>query len=509
MTRYAAIDIGSNSVRLLAAEVDGKGGRTTLLEDRQVTRLGASVFRTGQISAEAMDLVTGILSRYAQSYKKLDVVGVRAVATSAVRDASNQADFLDRASRAIGAPVEIISGQEEARLIHVGVQDRWPHPKQRILIIDVGGGSAEVIVGDNGKQAAAFSRPLGAVRLTEVFLKSDPPDPSQLHALDEFIEQKLATVIQRIGNKRFDRVLATSASASAVVCAVNRIPRAQRELASRRRATTAQIRKLYKSLAEMDLARRRRVTGIGPRRAEIIIPGPAVFLHVLQSLQLPALHYCSAGVRDGIIADLAARGVGHELVRLTRDERRAVEEFARRFGVDLKHARKVAQFSHTLFDALRSLHNLPLEYGRLLEAAALLRDTGHMISDTAHHKHSQYIVDHSDLPGFTDAERTMVAMLCRYHRKAMPSPRHDDYQTLSPQQRRSIQLLAPVLRVADALDRGREQRVESVDCNVRNGTVILTIDSQKDIDLEQWATARAGEAFRQIYDKPLAIQKSR
>ncbi|HBY60094.1 MAG TPA: Ppx/GppA family phosphatase [Solibacterales bacterium] len=508
MTRYAAIDIGSNSVRMMAAEVDPKAPRKTLAEDRQVTRLGESVFRDGQISPPAMEFVVGVLKRFADTYKRLDVAGVRAVATSAVRDASNQLEFLERAAAAIGSPVEIISGQEEARLIHVGVQDRWPHPDQRILIIDVGGGSAEVIVGEDGKMAEAFSRPLGAVRLTEVFLKDDPPAPLQLHQLDEFLEQKLHSVLDRIRRKRFDRVIATSASASAVVCAANRIPRARRDEADRRRATTPQIRKLYQLLAQSGIAARRRVTGIGPRRAEIIVPGAAVFKFILETLKLPALYYSQAGVRDGIIAGLAARGVGHDAGRLDRDQRRAVEELARRFSVDLKHARLVASLAHRLFVELQPLHKLPSEQGRLLEAAALLRDTGHIISDTAHHKHSQYIVANADLAGFNPVERAMVAELCRYHRKSMPGPKHASYQALPPDGRRVVSLLIPLLRIADALDRSREQRVEAIDCHVNDGAVALTIVSRKDTGLEQWAAERAGESFRLVYGKPLAVARS-
>lgn len=507
MTRYAAIDIGSNSVRMLAAEYDAKGNRATLAEERQVTRLGASVFRTGQISREAMELVCSLLARFAASYGKLGVVAIRAVATSAVRDASNQTEFIERASGAVGAPVEVISGTEEARLIHLGVQDRWPHPQQRILIVDVGGGSAEVIVGDDLRQEEAFSRQLGAVRLTEVFLRNDPPTPQQLHQLNEFIEQKLATVFGRIARKRFDRVIATSASASAVVSAVNRIPRARRDEADRLRATTHQLRALYKSISNTDLAARRKVTGIGPRRAEIIVPGVAVFLQVLLTLNLPSLYYCAAGVRDGLIADLAARGVGRELTRLTRDQRRAVEDVARRFGVDIKHARRVAHFAHILFEAMRPMHQLGIEFGRLLEASALLRDTGHMISDTAHHKHSQYIVANSDLPGFTDLERHLIAMLCRYHRKSMPGPRHTDYQALAVEQRKIVHLLAPILRIADALDRGREQRVEEVECEVTNSGVLLKISSAQDTGLEQWAAERTADAFQQVYGKPLLVAK--
>ncbi|HTA68008.1 MAG TPA: hypothetical protein VK776_07010, partial [Bryobacteraceae bacterium] len=233
MPRYAAVDIGTNSVRMLTAETAPGRATRILAAEREVTRLGAGVFLNGRIAPEAINLVCEDLARMAQVYRKLDVVGVRAVATSAVRDASNQQEFLDRASDVLGTPVEIISGQEEARLIHLGVEARWPQPDKRVLIVDVGGGSAEVILADHGSLSEAFSKPLGSVRLTEVFLKSDPPAPLELHRMNEYIEEKLATPLRKLGAGPFARVIATSATAAAIVCAVNRVRRSRRDEADR------------------------------------------------------------------------------------------------------------------------------------------------------------------------------------------------------------------------------------------------------------------------------------
>lgn len=210
MPRYAAIDIGSNSVRMMAAEVSH--GETHILEeDRQVTRLGESVFRDGRISKEALDFLCATLARMSASYSRLDVIGVRAVATSAVRDARNQQEFLQRSSTAIGTNVEVISGPEEARLIHLGVEARWPRPKERTLIIDIGGGSGELIISQNGQLIDAISKPLGAVRVTELFLKNDPPPPEELRRLDAYIDEKLGAFVKEHGVEKFDRVLGTSA----------------------------------------------------------------------------------------------------------------------------------------------------------------------------------------------------------------------------------------------------------------------------------------------------------
>jgi len=509
MPRYAAIDIGSNSVRMLTAETAPGRDTKILAAEREVTRLGAGVFLHGRIPPEAIDLVCEKLSRMAQIYNKLDVIGVRAVATSAVRDASNQQEFLERAAEALGTPVEIISGQEEARLIHLGVQARWPQPDKRVLIIDVGGGSAEIILGENGALSEAFSKPLGAVRLTEVFLKSDPATPVELHRLDEYIEEKLATPLRRIGVGPFDRLVATSATAAAIVCAVNRVRRSRRDEADRLKASVSQIRKFYREVCERDLAGRRKILGIGPKRAELIVAGTAVFLRALELFHQPALHYSAAGVRDGIIADLAARGVGRELSMLNRDQRRAVEQMARRYGVQVTHARKVAELAHRLFESLQALHRLPPALGKLLEAAAYLHDIGHYVSDTAHHKHSYYLVINSDLPGFTDTERQMIALLCRYHRRTMPVSRHSPFQALDPESRRAILLLTPLLRIADSLDRRHEQRVSDVQVQFRNGSVALALKSAQDTDLELWAAERVADSFRETYQLPLTLTRVR
>src|ERR1035437_5204240 len=494
-----------------------------LASDREVTRLGEGVFSNGAVSEEALKATCAVLVRMAGLYRKLDVVGVRVVATSAIRDTGNQREFLARAAEAAGAPVEIISGREEARLIHLGVESIWPQGDKRVLIIDIGGGSAEIIAADRGRLVEAYSKPLGAVRLREAFLKDDPPGVRQIHQMHEYIQAKLDAPLRRLGHTGWDRVIATSATASAVAAVVARAPRSKREEIDRLRISTAQVRKLYLKLSGLGLAERRKITGVGPRRAEarkiagigrggaeIIVPGMSVLLQFLQEFHLPAFYYSRAGVRDGIIADLAARNVGAELSRLSRDQRSEVEDMGRRYGVSLEHARKVADISSLLFTALQPLHGLPPGCGKLLEAAAYLHDVGHFVSAVSHHKHSYYVVSNSDMAGFTDRERILIAALCRYHRKSLPNPLHSLYLALSPEERNMLLMMIPILRLADNLDRSREQRIRGVDCRLRDGgAVVLQVRSTGDIDLEQWAAERASAAFQQIYNRPISVVKAR
>ena len=427
-----------------------------------------------------------------------------------MRDASNQQEFIARASAALGTDVEIISGQEEARLIHLGVKSRWPHPKERFLIIDIGGGSAEIILSENERMGKAFSKPLGALRLQELFLRTDPARTADLHRLDEYIEERIGSAVRRLGATHIDRVVGTSATASAVVCAVNRIPRARRDESDRKRAATTQIRKLYRDISTLDIAARQKIIGIGPRRAEIIIPGhrgpaahPRCFAHARAVL-------FGGRRRDGIIADLATRGVDRGLSQLSVDQRSVVEEMAEHFGVALRHARKVARLANDLFLGFQNAHRLPAHYGRLLEAAAYLHDTGHYVSDTRHHKHSYYLVANSDLPGFTLNERELIANLCRYHRKALPAPEHANLQLLDGEEQRAVAFLIPLLRLADSLDRSHGQRIRSVECRPRDSDFLITLNvpPDTDIDLEIWAAERLAEIFRQVYDKPVAIART-
>jgi exopolyphosphatase/guanosine-5'-triphosphate,3'-diphosphate pyrophosphatase len=519
MSRYAAIDIGSNSIRMLAAEVNSPHSipgqalagqpMQVLAAERQVVRLGKTVFREGRLAASEIELACQVLTRMADQYRKLDVMGVRAVGTAALRDASNRDEFLARASAILGHPVEVISGLEEARLIHLGVQNMWPHPKQRVLIMDVGGGSAELILSEGGRLVEAFSKPLGALRLTEVFLKSDPPNVRELARMQKYIQERIAGPVARLGTARVDRMIATSATAAATVCAVNHVRRSRRDRADRLQATGPQLRQLFRDVSSRDSGGRAKITGIGPRRAEIIVAGVAVLNEVVLELRLNRLYYSVAGVREGIIADLSHRQVGMEQARLNADERRAVRALGRRYGVSALHVRKVADLAGMLFQGLRPLHRLPLAKGRLLEGAAYLYNIGHFVNESRHHRHSYYLVANSDLPGFEDRERMVIATLCRYHRKSLPQATHETFQMLNPEDRSTVVLLTPLLRLAVALDQSQEQRVERVEAAVLDNSVELRLFSDRDVDIEQWQAEQVAAVFRESYGLPLTVRVKR
>jgi exopolyphosphatase / guanosine-5'-triphosphate,3'-diphosphate pyrophosphatase len=509
MSRYAAIDIGSNSIRMLAAEVGADGKMVPLVAERHVVRLGTGVFREGRLSEANMTLACEVLAAMAAAYRRHDVLAVRAVGTAALRDASNQPEFLARAATVLGSPVEVISGLEEARLVHLGVQSQWRHAKQRLLIADVGGGSTELILSENGHILDSFSKPLGAVRLTELFLKSDPPDAHELLRMQKYIQERIAGPVSRFGASKIDRMIATSSTAAALVCAVNQVRRSRRDQADRLSATAAQIRRLYQQVSSASLETRRGMTGIGPKRAEIIVAGVSVLNQVVEQFHLPRLYYSTAGVREGVIADLAHRKVGLAQARLDPDRKRVVSALSRRYGISVPHVRKVAQLSAVLFESLRALHGLPAMHGQMLEAAAYLYNIGHWVNESRHHKHSCYLVANSDLAGFSDGERSIIACLCRYHRKSMPQLTHPEFVALDPESRRGIVLLAPLLRIAVALDQSQDQRVETVQVEKLEKSVELVLASPLDVDVERWHAERVAPLFRETYGVNLAIRLQR
>jgi exopolyphosphatase/guanosine-5'-triphosphate,3'-diphosphate pyrophosphatase len=229
-------------------------------------------------------------------------------------------------------------------------------------------------------------------------------------------------------------------------------------------------------------------------------------LSVLELFRVPLVYYSAAGVRDGVIADLAARGVGREAARLNTDERRELERMTVRYGVAREHVRKVAAFAASLFHELEPLHKLAAPYGRLLEASGYLHDVGHFISDASHHKHSYYVVANSDMPGFTARERELIANLCRYHRKALPSADHPNLKALSPEDRDALGRLIPLLRLADALDRSHAQRVTKMECTLRDGEVALDLDHSGDVGLEKWAVEMVSPLFEEVYSHRIAFR---
>jgi exopolyphosphatase/guanosine-5'-triphosphate,3'-diphosphate pyrophosphatase len=520
MPTFAAIDIGSNSCRLKIAKVVAHQLRT-LHEDREVTRLGASVFASGLVSPEAMAATLRALKRFQRAVQSHGVDQIRVVATSAMRDARNAAAFQAWVKAETGWNMETISGLEEGRLIHRGIMSGEPGTGGRVLLVDLGGGSCEITLSEHKRIKETISIPLGAVRLTEEFLTMDPPPPDGLARMHRLIARELRRAHRRIEPEKVQLVIATSGTAAALseACAAlgGKNGKAARKPARGAKAgspaavaaglsRTADVRKLASKIARMSLPEREGVPGIGPRRAEIIVAGAQVFAELLESFGLAGFRYSPLGLRDGILAQMLAaqddRAAAHRQFELERWE--SVLATARRYGVDIRQAEPVRAHAAQLFHDLKALHQLPPEYENWLEAAAMLRDTGKFINHQGHHRHAQYIVSRSEIYGYTQVQRTIVSAVARYLGKSRPQPGDRALRNIPADEHKHVERAVLLLRLAVALNQDRASDVLRVAARVYPKRVYLEVaPGRTGAELELWSLRKEAGYFREVFGREL------
>ena len=405
MPTLAAVDIGSNSVRLKISRLSGRR-LVEIHEDRQVTRLGDSVFRNGFLSPEAIDDTVKALRRFHRAVQHAGADTVRVVATSAVRDARNSRAFLEWVRSATGWKVEIISGLEEARLIHLGLVSSLRVSGAATLMVDLGGGSCELTISSKGHIRDTVSLPLGAVRLTNEFLAHDPPRKSELRRLRGFVEREIGRIADRIARSRPKTVIATSGTAASLAAVCHGLYKTKGSRAAA--VSRTQMRRIAKMLARLPVAERKKLSGVGPRRAEIVVAGAVVYAELLERCQLSGFRYSPLGLRDGQLAQMAA-----DYDRSTRSGKHieserwdSIRAAVAHYHVDLDHALQVREFALHLFRRLKSLHRLPPEYEEWLSAAAMLYEVGDYVNRNGRHRHAYYIIAHSEILGYTPEQTT-------------------------------------------------------------------------------------------------------
>jgi exopolyphosphatase/guanosine-5'-triphosphate,3'-diphosphate pyrophosphatase len=508
MQTFAAIDIGSNSCRLKIARVHQHRLRA-LHEDREVTRLGASVFATGLVSPDAMAGTLRALKRFNRAVNMHGADQVRAVATAALREARNAQAFLAWVKSETGWEVEIISGLEEARLIHRGVME-LPDTHGRCLLIDVGGGSCEITLSERKTIRETISLPLGAVRLTEEFLPDSPPGAEQVARLKQFIAREVRRAERRFGPLRLPRVIGTSGTAAALAFA----GQAMRKAGNSKRhrgieeplAETREVRRLADKLTGMTSEQRSSVPGVGPRRAEIIVAGAQVFAELLERLSLPGFRYSSLGLRDGILAQMLAerdaRTSAH--LRLEKERWRGILDTCKRYGVEPRQAEAVRQHAAQLFRGLRAVHQLPDEYETWLEAAAMMRDVGKFMNYQGHHRHAQYIIANSELIGFAPQQRAIVSAIARYLGKSRPVPEDRAMRAIPPQEHVNVQRAVVLLRLAVGLNQDRASDVLKVTLRVYPKRILMELSpGRTGAELELWSLRKEADYFREVFRREL------
>ena len=560
MPTFAAIDIGSNSCRLKIAKVVAHQLRV-VHEDREVTRLGTSVFDTGLVSPEAMAATLRTLKRFQRAVQEHGVDQIRVVATAALRDARNGEAFEAWVKAETGWAMETISGLEEARLIHLGVTSPGeigqpahgpaaaePGLGGRVVLVDLGGGSCEITFSEHKRIRETVSLPLGAVRLTEEFLEGDPAHPNGLAQMRKLIERELRQAHRKIQPENVGMVIATSGTAAALHDAIYAASaatagklekpsgKAQKKSALKKSAksrtgksagknlgapvvrfalasphspaiaSTREVRKLANRLSQMTLAERTAVTGIGPRRAEIIVAGAHVFAELLESFGLDGFRYSPLGLRDGILAQMLveqdARATAH--VEFEHQRWESVLATARRFGIDPKQAEPVRAHALQLFKELKALHQLPPEYESWLSAAAMLRDTGKFINHQGHHRHTQYIISSSEIYGYTQLQRTLVSAIARYLGKSRPQPGDRALRNIPVEEHKHVHRAVVLLRLAIALNQDRASDVLRVAAKMYPKRIYLELEpGRTGAELELWSLRKEAGYFREVFGREL------
>ena len=499
--RLGAIDIGTNSIRLVVAEVDPDGGYRVLEEEREMTRLGHGLFSRGRLLSESMERSLTALAKMSAIAKGFEVAELRAVATSAVREASNGKAFCQEIRRRCGFRVEIISGEEEAQFALRSALRHFELAGRSVAIVDIGGGSMEVTLTAGGVVDEVLTLPLGAVRLTERYKTDGILSPKRWRKLRRAIDRALD---EQLRKPPFHPEIMIGSGGTFT----NLAEMAQLEREGTARSvqgyamSRAEIVHLLHRLRATPLAERRETPGLNPRRADIIVAGAAAVSRLAKRLGTQQILVNSGGLRDGLlltmIADRYPKDAGKTARPISRLE--SARAFARQCRSSERHCGHVAHLATQLFDGLATRFALPADARELLEAAALLHDIGYVINHAKHHKHAYHLILNGDLQGFSQRELEIVACVARYHRKAFPSKRHSAYARLERSDRRLVGELAGILRVADGLDRTHTQRITAVTCATHRGFVELTLQAQTDPRVEIWDAERKSGLFQRAFD---------
>ncbi len=509
--RIAAIDIGSNSIHMIMTQVEPDGGLVVLARMKEMTGLAAAAFPKRLLPRDSIERAIAVLGRFKQAALGQRCEKIRCVATSAVRESTNGGDFLQRIKDELNLNAKIISGREEARLIYLGVR----HSVQltgHTLILDIGGGSAEFIVGDAHQASVLESRKLGASRMTTQFVKSDPISDEDVAAIRAHYERELSSVSEQILRHNPTRAIGTSGTLEAVAL----LTAAQANDGNSNGKDDAVIERgpfqqLLELLLKSSAEQREKMPELDPHRRKQIVAGALLVDELFRRLKLKKIEITKSALREGIVVDYLARNVPEMTIRhrIPEPRRRSIIGLARRCAWHKSHSEHVAKLCLNLFDQLRSLHGLDNKARELIEYGALLHDIGWHIAQSSHHKHSMYLILNGDLEGFTPEEIQIIANIARYHRKSAPKKKHAAFQKLPPEARRIVCVGAAILRLADGLDRSHASVVDSVRCRTTAGHVKCNIVTRLDAQLEIWGANRKREMFESVLQRPIQFELAR
>ena len=486
----AALDIGTNSFHLVIAK-PVPGGFEVVTREKDVVRLGHGGGDMKQLSEDSIGRGVKSLARMAEIASSHGAE-VRAVATSAVREAKNRSEFIKQVRKATGIDIEVISGVEEARLIHLGVLNAIGIHDQSMFVCDIGGGSTEVVVGLDDEVMFARSFKLGAVRLTDRFFAGTTLHPSAIPSCRSFIRSSLSVVAPEVMELGFEAVATSSGTAETIARIILHTRGASEPKSMNRFEFSAdEVRSVVTALQSAPtIDERVKRFGLEPNRADIILAGALILEGVVDVFELKSLMFSDYALREGLLLDTLRR---EGLIEVDDDHdaaRRSVQQLADRCDDRPEHSQHVAELAIQLFEQLEEPLNLQPEWRRYLEFASLLANVGVVVSHAKHHLHSYYLIRNSELMGLTDREVEIIAQVARYHRKSVPKTEHTEFSALSSTDQRIVQHLAGILRIAIGLDRTYDARVKTISVKVSTSELLITAKSRgkkNDISLNLYA----------------------
>ena len=516
--RIAAIDIGTNSFHLLVAAVDPKLRTFRIIQaEKATTRLGERDPETGELTEAAMQRGLETLRQFRDLAASHRVEQIVTAATSAVREAPNGRDFLQTILDDLGMEVDLVSGPEEARLIYLGVLSGMPFGDRPHLLLDIGGGSTELILADGRDARALTSTRVGAVRLQRDFVRDDPMPPQRRSFLQAFIQGSLEPAVDKVRRRIKPGETPVLVATSGTAMAIGSLAASEEERPPRKlhgyRVTRQRLDNVVDHLITMTPAQRRELAPINDRRAEIIVPGALILQTTMKMLGVGEFVLSERALREGLIVDWMLRqGLLEDRFSFQSSIRqRTVLHQVQRFAVNQSRAERVASHALSLYDATRGvMHDDSGEGRELLWAAAMLHTCGQHINISAYHKHTWYLIRHGELLGYSEAEHLMVAAIARYHRRSLPKKRHESWQLVATRDnRRCVHQMALLLRLAAALDRRPEPVISALRIHAVKGTLDLEIVPERvnqNVSLEQWSLEGCAEVVKEAVGVNLRVR---
>jgi exopolyphosphatase/guanosine-5'-triphosphate,3'-diphosphate pyrophosphatase len=503
----AAIDVGTNTIKLLVAAVDEDGALEVIARGKELVRLGAQTLFTGRLGEEAIEAGVSAVEKLVREARAAGAEEIRAVATCALREAADAREFQAAVLGRTGVALGIISGEEEARLIHLAARSEFPSEMDPLLVIDVGGGSTELVVSRRGRVVWNESIPLGVVRLTR-FSRHDPPNRKDRVAIKKAVRaaaRRAVAAAQRTGFRACVGSSGTLQSLSQVYEAAvkGREPR----IGGHRTLTRSGLKKVNRILRRTTLRDKLRVPGLDPRRRDIAVPGGILVAWILKNVGAESVVVGERGLREGLLLDHVSRRGQARFGSAGRDVRsRSVDRLLRRSNAELPHATQVARLALELFDQTHSLHQLAAAEREWLQQAALLHDVGYAVGRSKHNLHSYYLITHGELTGFAAEEIEVIASIARYHRGNCPKESHENWRALDPILQPVVGKLSALLRIADGLDRSHGQLVAEVGCRVRPRRVELEIAARADCEPELAAARKNANLFEKVFRRRIVFR---